>query len=104
MIKVSVLYPADGGTTFDHDYYKNKHMPLIKERLGDACLSYAIDRGIAGRDPGSAAPFIAACHIFADSLDSFQAAFSPHAAEITGDVTNYTDIIPLMQISEVIDG
>ena len=27
MIRVSVLYPAKEGATFDHDYYARKHMP-----------------------------------------------------------------------------
>ena len=43
MIKMSVYYPADRGSKFDHDYYRTRHMPLIRERLGDACLRYEID-------------------------------------------------------------
>jgi uncharacterized protein (TIGR02118 family) len=44
------------------------------------------------------------CHIFADSVESFQAAFGPHATEIMADIPNYTDLAPVMQISEVIVG
>ena len=29
MIKMSVYYPANGGSKFDHDYYRTRHMPLI---------------------------------------------------------------------------
>ena len=36
MIKVSVLYPFAAGCRFDLDYYCNRHMPLVKERLGAA--------------------------------------------------------------------
>ena len=32
MIKVSVMYPNTPGGRFDHDYYRDKHMPLVKER------------------------------------------------------------------------
>jgi hypothetical protein len=32
MILVTVMYPADAQTTFDIDYYLNKHIPLVKER------------------------------------------------------------------------
>ena len=46
MIKMSVYYPADGGSKFDHDYYRTHHMPLIQERLGDACLRYEIERAL----------------------------------------------------------
>ena len=29
MIKMSVYYPAHGGSKFDHDYYCASHLPLI---------------------------------------------------------------------------
>ena len=102
MIKMSVYYPANGGSKFDHDYYRTRHMPLIQERLGDACLRYEIDKGLAGREPGSAPEFVAACHIYSPTLGTFQEAFSRHRAEIVADVANYTDIAPIVQISEVV--
>ena len=36
MIKISVMYPNKPGVRFDHDYYHNEHMPLIKRRMGAA--------------------------------------------------------------------
>ena len=42
------------------------------------------------------------CHFFSDSVEAFQAAFGPHAAEILADIANYTDLQPVMQISEVV--
>ncbi|MSY19346.1 MAG: EthD family reductase, partial [Actinobacteria bacterium] len=43
MIRVSVLYPGGDDINFDHDYYKNTHVPL-------ACSSWnvagEIDKGI----------------------------------------------------------
>jgi uncharacterized protein (TIGR02118 family) len=44
------------------------------------------------------------CHIFCDSVASFQAGFGPHAQEIMADIANYTDQTPVIQISEVIVG
>lgn len=102
MIKMSVYYPADGGSKFDHDYYRTRHMPLLQERLGEACLRYEIDKGLTSREPGSAPKFVAACHIYSQSLETFQEAFGPHAAEIRADVANYTDIAPIVQFSEVV--
>src|SRR3546814_20908218 len=75
MIKMSVYYPSDGGSKFDHDYYRTRHIPLIQERLGDACLRYEIDKGLAGGEPGSAPEFVAACHIYSPTLETFQKAF-----------------------------
>ena len=104
MIKVSVMYPATPGARFDHDYYRDKHMPMLKQKMGDACKSYTIDKGLAGGAPGSPAPYVGMCHIFCDSVESFQAAFGPHAKAIMADIANYTDLAPVMQISEVVVG
>jgi uncharacterized protein (TIGR02118 family) len=102
MIKVSVMYPNQSGARFDHDYYRNKHMPLVKRLLGDACLYYAIDRGLSGGDAVSPPPYIGMCHIFCESQESFQRAFAPHAEKIMADIPAYTDLTPTLQISEVV--
>jgi uncharacterized protein (TIGR02118 family) len=102
MIKVSVMYPNNPGVRFDHDYYRDKHMPLVKARMGDKCKYYTIDKGLAGGAPGAPATYVGMCHIFADSVEAFQAGFGPHAKEILADIKNYTDAAPVMQISEVV--
>ena len=104
MIKVSVMYPNKPGGRFDHAYYRDKHMPLLKARMGDACLTYTIDKGLGGGAPGSPPAYIGMCHVFCESVEAFQKAFGPHAKEINGDIKNYTDIAPVMQISEVVVG
>jgi len=104
MIKVSVMYANTAGAKFDHEYYKNTHLPLLKKRMGDHCKFYTIDKGIAGGAPGEAAPYIGLCHIYCDSVEAFQKGFGPHAKEILGDIRNYTDISPKIQISEVVVG
>jgi uncharacterized protein (TIGR02118 family) len=104
MIKVSVMYPHSAGARFDHAYYRDTHMPLLKSRMGDACKSYTIDRGLSGGAPNSPPVYVGMCHIFCDSVEAFQAAFGPHMKEIMADVANYTDLKPVMQISEVVVG
>ena len=104
MIKVSVMYPNTPGARFNHDYYRDKHMPLLKARMGASCLSYTIDKGLGGAAPGAPATYVAMCHFFCDSVDSFQAGFGPHAQEIMGDIPNYTDLAPVVQVSEVVVG
>ena len=44
------------------------------------------------------------CHIHCDSVAAFQAGFGPHAKAIMADIPNYTDLSPVMQISEVVVG
>lgn len=104
MIKVSVMYPNKPNARFDHDYYRAKHMPLVKARMGDNCKYYTVDKGLSGDAPGTPATYVAMCHIFCDSVASFQAGFGPHAKEIVADIPNYTDLSPVIQISEVVAG
>ena len=104
MIKLSVMYPNNPGARFDHEYYRNKHMPLLKARMGEHCLYYTIDKGLSGAAPGDSATYVAMCHVFCESVESFQRGFGPHAAEIRGDIPKYTDLTPVIQISEVVVG
>jgi uncharacterized protein (TIGR02118 family) len=98
------MYENTPGARFDHEYYRDKHMPLLKARMGESCKNYTVDKGLAGAAPDAPAPYIAMCHIFCDSLEAFQSGFGPHAQELLADIVNYTDLPPVIQISEVIVG
>ena len=101
MIKVSVLYPNSDDCKFDMTYYCDKHMPMVKELCGDACKGIAAEQGLGGAEPGSSPVYVAMGHLLFDSVDGFQAAFEPHAARIMGDIPNYTNSTPTIQISEI---
>lgn len=104
MIKVSVMYPNKPDARFDHEYYRDKHLPMVKAKMGDACKHYTIDKGLAGGTPGALASYIGLGHIYCDSVEAFQSSFGPHASTIMADLPNYTDIAPVIQISEVVVG
>jgi len=101
MVKVSVLYPNSAGCKFDMGYYLSKHMPMVKQKLGAALKSMAVEQGIAGGTPGAPAAYVAMGHLYFDSVDAFQAAFGPHAPAILADIPNYTNTQPTVQVSEV---
>lgn len=94
MIRLSVLYPATEGATFDHDYYRDKHVPL-------ACRAWGIDG--AEIDKGVNGPYVAAVHFRFDSVEAMQQAMAAEGtAEVIADVGNYTTIMPVQQISEIV--
>jgi uncharacterized protein (TIGR02118 family) len=101
MIKVSVLYPNSDGSVFNMDYYLSSHMPMVGRLLGDACKQMAVEQGLGGLAPGSAPPFRAMGHLYFDSIQAFEAAFSAHGEAIVADVPNYTNVQPTIQISDV---
>lgn len=102
MIKVTILYPNGDGKKFDMDYYSNKHMPMIASLLGDSLKLFAIDKGLAGRTPADPVPYLAIGYLYFDNLSAYQNSFRPNAEKIRNDVPNYTNIQPVIQISEVL--
>jgi uncharacterized protein (TIGR02118 family) len=98
MIKVTVMYPYTEGARFDHAYYRDRHMPMVKSRLGNACAYYTVDKGLAG----GARAFVAMCAFICDSAEGYEAAMREHRAEVLGDIAKYTNIAPVMQFSEVV--
>ena len=104
MIKLSVMYPQTPDAWFDHDYYRDKHMPLVQQRLGAACKRYTIDKGLSGATPGAPPAYVGLAHLYFESVDALQAALAPHAKELMADVPNYTNLTPVMQVSEVVVG
>ena len=102
MIRVSVLYPNNPGSKFDHDYYANTHLPMVKGKLGTALVDSGIDKGIGTAAPGAPAPYASIGWLTFNSVEEFQNAFGAHAEEIMADIPNYTDIEPQIQISEIV--
>ena len=102
MIKVTVMYPYAEGARFDHAYYRDRHMPMVRARLGNACAYYTVEKGLAGGAPGEPPAFVAMCAWICESAEGFQAAAKEHETEILGDIANYTDITPVIQLSEVV--
>jgi hypothetical protein len=49
MIKVSVLFPRREGMKFNIKYYAETHLPMLRQKLGDACKGLVFDRGVAVR-------------------------------------------------------
>ena len=102
MIRVSVLYPNTPDGKFDHEYFVQKHLPMARERLGPHGLVRAEgDRGISAADPNEPAPFFAAAHLYFNSVDEVHKAFMAEARQVMGDISNYTDAKPQIQISEI---
>jgi uncharacterized protein (TIGR02118 family) len=94
MIRMSVLYPVTEGATFDHDYYREHHVPLAVRTWG--LEGTEIDKGMDG-------PYGAAVHFRFESLEAMTAARSrPGSKDITADIPNYTSITPVRQVSEVV--
>ncbi len=98
MIRMSVMYPNEEGKRFDLDYYVQKHMALCRKLMGpEVLVKSEVDKAA---DPN--APFICIGHLYFKTMEEFQNGFFPHAATMTADIANFTDVTPQVQISEIV--
>jgi uncharacterized protein (TIGR02118 family) len=99
---VSVFYPAKAGSKFDMDYYLQTHMKMVEAAWGPAGLrGYAVQKGVGAPGGGEAAYQVIANLDFT-SAEAFGAAVAESGAKIMGDIPNFTDIEPIIQISDVV--
>lgn len=100
MIKVTVMYPYVFGSKFDVDYYLGRHVPMVKKLLGDDLKQINVDLGVV-MDGCVQPEFSVMAHLHFESVESFKGAYVPHADMIQGDIPNYTDLMPKLQVSEI---
>ena len=101
MFKVAILYPNGDDKTFDMDYYEKKHMPMVAGFLGKNLKFYEIDKGIAGRTPNDKLPFLAIGYFYITDVAEYGKAIAQNRDAVVGDFKNYTNIQPIVQISEI---
>ena len=84
------------------EYYTNQHVPMVKNLLGDALLGISVEKGLGNAEPNSAPSFKVIGCLYFESMESFQNSFGPNAESIANDAVNFTNIEPIVQISEMV--
>ena len=100
MVLLSVLYPNQPGTRFDEHYYVERHIPLVRQRWeGMGLTDLRLLRG-TGTPDGGAAPYRLIALLSFTSAEALQRCVAAHGAELFGDIPNFTDVQPLVQLNE----
>jgi len=102
LIKISIMYPFAEGKTFNMEYYETKHMPMVAGFLGSNLVKYTIEKGVANGMPNQPLPYMAIGTFYVKSLSEYQAAIGPNRQMIRDDFKNYTDVVPVILVSEVV--
>ena len=103
MTVYTVLYPEGEGKKFDADYYCHKHLPMVKQQLGDVCLGISCELGVLGIPSLGSAPYRAIGYIFATNADDLRAGMRQYGKLWAEDCANFTDIQPIGFIGEMLD-
>ena len=62
---------------------------------------YEIDKGIAGRTPNDKPPFAAIGYFYITDVAEYNKAIAQNRDAVISDFKNYTNIQPVVQISEI---
>lgn len=101
MVKVSIFYPGKPGARFDVDYYLETHIPLVLGLLGSAVKAVSVEIGMLGATSDQLPPFTAISSFSCETVQAFTDAFLPNADILQADIPKYTDIAPVIQVSEI---
>jgi len=101
LFKVAILYPNGEDKTFDMDYYEKKHMPMVAGFIGENLKFYEIDKGVSGRTPNDKPPFAAIGYFYIKDVAEYSQAIAKNRDAVVNDFKNYTNIQPVVQISEI---
>lgn len=101
MFKVAIYYASGEGKTFDMEYYEKKHMPMVAGFLGDNLKGYEIDKGVSGRMASDAPSFLAVGYFYVRNIEEYNAAIGKNREAVVADFKSYTNIQPVIQISEI---
>jgi len=103
MFKYSVMYPNEKGAKFDFDYYKTTHMALVQKHLKSfGLIKTGVDKGISGGGD-QPAPYVCIGHLYFESRDGYEKGLAAAGPVLRGDISNFTDVTPIRQISEILD-
>jgi uncharacterized protein (TIGR02118 family) len=101
LFKVAIMYPGGKEKTFDMDYYEKSHMPMMATLLGKNLKFYEIDKGISGRTPKDEPPFVAVAYFYCHDIAEYNQTIAKNIDTILADIKKYTNIQPVILISEI---
>ena len=99
--KVAIFYANGEDKTFDMDYYEKKHMPMVAGFLGKNLKFCEIDKGLAATSTNDKAPFVAIGYFYISDVAEYNKAIAQNRDAVISDIKNYTNIQPVVQISEI---
>jgi uncharacterized protein (TIGR02118 family) len=103
MFKLSVMYPYEKGAKFDFDYYRTKHMDLVKKHLKPfGLIKTEADKGVSGGGDAPP-PYICVGSIYFTSREEFEKGFAQAGPILRADIPNFTTLAPTRMISEVLE-
>jgi len=98
---VTVLYPNKPDSKFDMDYYLSHHMPLAQNEFGPYGMKGWRVAKLLGSPGDQPAPYSVQATLEFGSADEVGEALKNAGEKVIGDVSNFTDLQPVLMFGEV---
>jgi len=100
MYIITIHYPTAGDATFDHEYYRTKHLPEVGKAFGQFGLGYAsVLKGEESVDGSAPAFFVTTILSFREEQGAREAMASEGARALAADVPNFSSGAPVVQFN-----
>ena len=103
MYILTVTYPKSPDATFDFDYFRDRHLPLVGQAFAPFGLGYASvlkgEQSVDGQEPAFFATTILS---FASEKGARDAVSSAGAGALIADIANFTSVTPLLQFNSAV--
>jgi uncharacterized protein (TIGR02118 family) len=98
---LAVYYPWQADAKFDDDYYRDKHLRMLADLYGKSVGKMQVRKGLRKGD-GSPPAFVTVLTVEILAMEAYEAASKEHVAKLRADIPNFTNIIPVAQIEEIV--
>jgi uncharacterized protein (TIGR02118 family) len=103
MYIITIHYPNADGATFDHEYYRTKHLPEVGKAFGPYGLGYAsVLKGEESVDGTPPAYFITTILSFREEQGARDAMASEGGRALAADVPNFSSVTPVVQFNTAV--
>ena len=96
---ITVLYPAKDNEGFDHEFYRKRHAPLIRDILGPSLHKIEVRKGATTPD-GKAPTYTAVISIWIADWDAYEQKMATRAKELIDEVPLFTKQMPIVQFDD----
>ena len=100
-VTFTAMYPNTEGSNFDIDYYMNKHIPLVQKLWGNKLLKTQVVSDLPNPLTGDAPTYRVIAHLEVTNKTDLISLIEAHGKELGEDFPNYSDIKPVIQVSEI---
>lgn len=103
MYIITVTYPNVEGATFNFDYYRQTHLPMVGRAFGPHGMGYAsVLKGESNVDGTPPTFLVHAVFSFREEDGARAALASESARELMADFANFTNVTPIIQYCSAI--